>query len=133
MSLTEAVQRAIVTRLRSDAQLVAMIGDRVFDDVPEQAQMPYVSLGPEDWQPIDDGVCLSGDDGTLQIDVWSRAPGRIECKRIVDRVAALFADLDVALPSPHPSARMRVSLKRIFDEVDQRHGVVQIDIATDHG
>lgn len=131
MELSEAVQRALVARLRADPALAALIGDRVFDHVPTKAPMPYVSLGPEDARPIDEPECLSGYDGTVQVDVWSRAPGRIECRWIAARIVALFAHGPLTLAPPHPPAEVRVSLTRIFDEGQQRHAIVQIDVWTD--
>ena len=136
MSLTEAVQAALVTALRADTALAALIGDRVFDDVLPDAPHPYVSLGPEDWRPIDsDDGCVAGDDGVVQIDIWSRAPGRVECKRITDRVARILQDAALPLAAPYSTVSCRVILKRVLQDSGAlaRHGVVQVELMTDDG
>lgn len=127
MTSTEAVQRALVTAMRADATLVALVADRVFDDVPVSAVHPYISLGPEDWQVLDLD-CANAEDGVVQIDIWSRAPGRVECRRITDRVAALFQNADLTLTAPWGIAVLRVLSKRVLVEDLQRHGVVLLDI-----
>lgn len=132
MSITEAVQRALVSTMRADPALQALVDTRVFDDVPVSADHPYVSLGPEDWRPIDDD-CLSGDDGFVQIDVWSRAPGRVECKRITDRIARLFQGALLELEAPYVAVSVRVVLKRVLGDPDAgtRHGVLQLEVLTE--
>jgi hypothetical protein len=127
MEVHEAIQRALVARMLGNWHLAEMIGRRVFDDAPVSASYPYVSVGPITSEPVGDGGCLDGVDVVIQIDVWSRAPGRTECGRIVDLIAR---DLTVsALPLPdHAPAHCQLQLTRVFDEGAQRHGVVQIAI-----
>lgn len=134
MSVTDAVQVALVTRLRADAPLAGLIAGRVFDDVPPDggAAFPYVSLGPEDWtDPL--AECFEAEDGTIQLDVWSRSPGREECKRIVDRIATLFRDTDLTLPAPYRCLSVVLIQRRIFRDPDgvTMHGVVQLRIQTE--
>lgn len=132
MSITDAVQVALVGALRADATLAAEIGDRVFDAVPEDAVHPYVSLGPEDWRdPMAD--CLIGETGVVQIDIWSRDVGRRECKRITDRIERMFRDGALALPAPYRCVSVAVILRRILQDPDGRtsHGVVQLRIETE--
>lgn len=127
MTGTEAVQRALVGAMRADAALVSLVADRVFDDVPVSAAHPYISLGPEDWRVLDLD-CTAAEDGVVQIDVWSRAPGRVECRQITDRVAALFQDAALSLTAPFGLVVLRVLQKRVLVEDLQRHGVVILDV-----
>jgi hypothetical protein len=134
VSVTDAVQIALVARMRADATLTGLIGTRVFDDVPpdDTALFPYVSFGPEDWtDPL--AECLEGEDGVVQLDVWSRQAGRDECKRIVDRIAVLFRDTDLALPAPYRCPSVVLLQRRIFRDPDgvTTHGVVQLRIQTE--
>lgn len=129
--VTEAVQRAVVALLRADAALIALVGDRVHDDVPVSALSPYVSIGPIEATPLGDVDCLDARDVVIQIDCWSRAPGRVECGRVTDRVARLLNGVDLVLAAPHPICASRVVLTRIMDEGLQRHGVVQVEIYAD--
>jgi hypothetical protein len=127
MEITEAIQRALVARLKGIPRLAEMVGDRVFDDVPVSQAFPYVSIGPISAQPAGDGECLDGVDTVVQIDVWSRAPGRLECGRMVDLIARNMTVSAMPLHL-HAPAHCQVELTRVFDEGPQRHGVVQITI-----
>lgn len=133
MDLTEAVQRAVVARLRGDAALALLVGDRVHDHAPEDAPMPYVSLGAQSAEPVGDAACLDGEDIAIQIDIWSRQPGRIEAGRIMDRVARLLNEVALPLAAPHHPATAWVEAKRLFDEGLQRHGIVSVIVAADRG
>lgn len=90
------LQGAIVSRLKADAGVIALVGDRVFDTVPSGAPFPYVSYGPVD-NLSDDADCITGFDITVQIDVWSRAVGFPEAKRISNAVRAALHDAPITL------------------------------------
>lgn len=92
------MQGAIVARLRADPNLAAIISGRVFDNVPKDADFPYVTYGPVD-ALTDDADCITGFDLAIQLHVWSRAVGYPESKRIADliRVSLHQAD-DIDLP-----------------------------------
>lgn len=79
------LQAMVVARLKAFSGLSALIGSRVYDDVPETAAFPYVSWGPE--QALqDDADCIEGFNVSLQIDAWSRATGQGESKKIAEQV-----------------------------------------------
>lgn len=77
------LQRAIYAALSADAALKSEIGDpaRVYDDPPEDAAFPYVTIGEARARNI------AGVDGALEHDVrltvFSRYAGRREVKRIM--------------------------------------------------
>ena len=81
-----AIQSAIITRLRADATLSAVVKG-VYDDVeqPEDggndAQFPYVVVG-EDTLDIWDTDTEIGIDASCTINTWSRHSGMSEVKRI---------------------------------------------------
>jgi hypothetical protein len=93
------LQAAIVSAVKADAGLGALIGDRIYDRVPMNsagqvtATFPYVSFGPFQSVPSDD-ECHDGVEVFVQIDAWSRAVGTVECRNIV---AGLTRLLDTAL------------------------------------
>lgn len=95
------LQQAIVRALRASPAVAALIDGRVYDRVPAKSGMivaehPYVSFGPE--QDIPEHLdCIDGGDIVLQIDVWSRAPGRREAKRIARAVKDALDDADLQL------------------------------------
>jgi uncharacterized protein DUF3168 len=95
-SPTLELQGAIVTRLKGFAGLTALVGNRVYDNVPQAATFPYVSWGPE--QAIsDDADCITGFSVTIQIDAWSRAVGLPEVKQIAEQVRLALHNYDLTL------------------------------------
>lgn len=94
-SPTLELQGAISLRLKSDAALLALIGGRVFDRVPENAAFPYVSFGSSD-ETSDDADCIDSFEISFQIDCWSRSVGFPEVRKIADAIRkALKADLNL--------------------------------------
>jgi len=97
---TDALQVALYQAMTGNAALVAALSDAwgvpaVFSDVPEvpdpedNGRFPYVSFGPEVGTPWD----TKSDFDTsvsVQIDVWSRAPGYVEIKRIMALIHAVL-------------------------------------------
>jgi hypothetical protein len=81
------LQGAIVTRLKADSAVAALVNGRVYDSVPTSAAFPYVSIGPVDSNQ-DDADCITSLEVAQQIDCWSRAAGFPECKKIADAVRA---------------------------------------------
>lgn len=79
------LQGAIVARLKSDATVTALIGQRVYDPVPASPVFPYVSFGPRD-AISDDADCITAFEISLQLDVWSREPGSKQALQIADAI-----------------------------------------------
>lgn len=96
-SPTDELQEAIYGRLTGDAAVTALIGQRVYDNVPRgadgavTAQFPYASFGPSD-ELSDDAECITGFDISMQIDVWSREPGYPEARQAADAVRQALHD-----------------------------------------
>lgn len=90
------LQGAVVARLKAYPGLAALVEARVFDRVPEKAELPYLSWGPE--QAIsDDAEGITGFDVTIQIDAWSRKVGLPEVKRIAEQVRLALTEQELAL------------------------------------
>jgi hypothetical protein len=96
------LQVAIVARLKNDARLTTLIAGRVYDHVPRDnsgaitATFPYVTLGPDQELPLL-ADCLRATDFMLQIDVWSRAVGLPEVKRIARAVEDALHETELPL------------------------------------
>jgi len=86
------VQKAIVEALRN----ASVAGGRIYDEAPENATFPYVTMGECQVLP-DKADCIDGAEIFPQIDVWSRATGYPETKTIVSEVLAALDD-NAALP-----------------------------------
>jgi hypothetical protein len=75
-----ALQKAYVARLRATAGLGAV---PVFDRVPNQQATPYIHIG--DMQAVEDGAgCMDHDEVFTTLQIWSRAPGRVEVRGLAD-------------------------------------------------
>jgi hypothetical protein len=75
------LQDAIVAALRNDADVTALVGQRIYDRVPPMVEKPYITIGPAD-VTSNDADCVNGNDVTQQIDVWSVEPGFAQCKDV---------------------------------------------------
>lgn len=94
------LQKAIVAALRADAGVEALVVDRIYDRVPPTVQFPYVSIGAEsalEDDPGGDEDCGVGYEVTIGLDVWSRAVGKPEMKRIAGAVRAALHLQDLEL------------------------------------
>lgn len=91
-----ALQKAIIAALRGATDAAG----NVFDTVPEGDAFPRVTVG--DGQSIADlADCYDGTETNLQIDVWSRAVGWPEAKRIASAVRETLHDADLTLDGHH--------------------------------
>jgi hypothetical protein len=97
------LQGAIVARLQADAGVSAIVGRRVFDNVPRSpvtgaitAEYPFVGIASTDelTELID---CIDSLAVSIDIDCWSRKPGFPEVRHLAAAVRAALHDVDVAL------------------------------------
>lgn len=91
------LQVAIVSRLTNDAALAALVADRIYDDVPEDAVFPYITVGEGD-ETSDDIECAPGFEISLDVDVWSQAVGFPEAKQISNAIRQALKSPDLTLP-----------------------------------
>jgi hypothetical protein len=92
-SASWALQQAIFARLTADAALTALLGaPRIYDDVPQGADFPYLTFGQSivrDWSTGSE----DGNEHILTLHVWSQARGKKEAHEIMDALrAALHAE-----------------------------------------
>lgn len=125
------VQTALFAALRADADLTAIVGDRVFDHAPANVAFPCISFGraaASDWSTAtEDGVEL-----LLTLHVWSKAKGKREALEIMDAVRAVLHDAAPALDE-HRLVNLRlVSAEARYDE-DQavQHGLMRLRAVTE--
>ena len=130
MSPGEELQRLIVSTLKADAALMALVNG-VYDTVPADAwgtKLAYVSLGTTD--VLDVGTdCVDGEEHNLQIDVWSRAVGAVECKKICAAVKAALHEQPLEL-TDNAIDEVFVEGYRTFMDPDglTTHGVVNVRV-----
>lgn len=64
----------------------------IYDAVPNDAQLPYISFGPS--QVIDNSTnCYASYEVFQQLDVWSDGAGFVECKQIAGEVVNALSQL----------------------------------------
>lgn len=106
-----AIQMALVTRITS---LATEAGERVYDDVPAEAQResetgaawPYISLGNGQMVPVDE-ECFDRSSTYIDVNVWSRDVGFPQAKRIAGAIRAALHEQELAIAG-HVLDRMRV-------------------------
>jgi hypothetical protein len=127
-SPSQEFQRALFAAMTGSAALSALVSSRIYDGVPpDAADFPRITFGATDMVPqqLD---CLSVNEETVQIDVWSRRNGELyEAKAIVEEVVALLNGATLPLET-HAAVAVEVTLVRVFQDRDvlTAHGVVQV-------
>lgn len=81
------VQKAILAAILADAGMIALIGGRMHDDVPQDEVFPYGNFGDATVLQRDDKTD-EGEELTINLHFWSRYPGR---KQILEVTRASYA------------------------------------------
>jgi hypothetical protein len=129
---SRALQRGIYQALANSLDLVTLLGGvRVYDDAPQSAPYPFITLGQSvirDWSTGSE----KGAEHGLTLHVWSRSGGKQEMQQIVEAVRAALHDKPLALEGHY-----RVDLRHEFSEArldpdgDTFHGVVRYHAMTE--
>lgn len=123
-----SLSRAIHVMLSNDGELAGLVGNRIFDRVPDRATLPYITYGTLRSAPLDaEGV----EEHALVIDCWSRGHGRREVEAILARVVAL---LTANVPSPENAHGVSLALSGseivADDDLDLEHGIARLRAVT---
>jgi hypothetical protein len=128
MSSSAELQKLIFDTLKATPTIMALCGG-VYDRVPATpygTKTAYISFGPADM--VDDGAdCITSDLHTFQVDVWSKAVGQVEAKRLVDLVKTALHEQSLELTEA-ALAEIRVDFRRVFKDSDglTTHGVASV-------
>jgi hypothetical protein len=90
------LQAAIVARLKGDAGVQAVIGTRVYDEVPTNPTFPYISIG-DNQVLLDDADCIEGVEIFWQLDGWARDPHYPTVKQISKVVKTALHNLPLTI------------------------------------
>ncbi len=126
------LQRSLYQLLRSDATLTAVLGgSRVYDDVPQRAELPYVTFGQSlvrDWSTGSE----PGHEHVVTLHVWSRAPGRKKVHEIVEVLVALLHEQQPELDT-HRIVNLRHELSEARRDTDGEtyHGIIRYRVVTE--
>ena len=131
-SASWALQQSIFTRLTSDAPLLALLGGpRLYDDVPQRADFPYLTFGQtlaRDWSTGTE----DGNEHILTVHVWSQARGKKETHEIMDALRSALHDQPLTL-SGHRLINLRHEHSEARRDPDGEtiHGIVRCRATTE--
>ncbi len=124
------IQGLLVSTLKANAAVMALVTD-VHDTVPTNpwgTKLAYISLGPSDIV-TDDVDCIDGEEHSVQLDVWSRKVGQVECKKICDAVKRALHEQELEL-TDNALIEIRVPNYLVMRDPDGLtiHGVVRVSL-----
>lgn len=126
---SEDLQKAVLEALLADAEVAAVVGDRVRDGRPLAGDAAQITFGPSDYTP-DDMDCIAARVETIQLDCWVRdSTKRLHPARaLADKVKAALHGADLALDT-HALANLRVVGVRAMMDPDglTSHGIVTVE------
>jgi Protein of unknown function (DUF3168) len=124
LTISEALQRAVVTRLSEDAALMTMI-DGVFDTVPLSTAFPYVTIAILSVADLSNtGIQVS--EVRFAVHIWSEYAGSAEVLAIMKRIEMLLIrDALALLTGSLISLSLRQSETRMDADALKRWGRMQ--------
>lgn len=128
MSASAALQSAIIAALKASGAVAAALGTRIYDNAPDKALYPHLTLGPS--QELDDSAeCIDGSECFQQIDIWTREGGsQLGAKEICGAVKKALHGADLALADPFTLVLIEVESFRVMGDPDEKiaHGIVNV-------
>jgi len=127
-----ALQRGVYQALAGSLDLTTLLGGvRVYDDAPQAAPDPFITLGQSvirDWSTgTEDGA-----EHNLTLHVWSRSGGKKQALEIIDAIRAVLHDRPLALADHHlVNLRHEFSEARLDPDGDTFHGIVRYRAVTE--
>jgi hypothetical protein len=126
------LQSTIFRALRDNAALTALLGGpKIFDNVPERASFPYLTLGRTavvDWSTgTEDGA-----EHILTLHVWARGGGKAETYRIMNQVTDTLNDAHLPVEG-HKLVNLRLQFAEARREPDAAtyHGILRFRAVTE--
>ena len=132
MSAAYELQKAIYATLKADAGVIALVGSRVFDRVPNNYDtFPYVKIGEDvlsQWDTDD----ANGFDGSITIHCYSRYSGKKEAKQIQGAIYAALHNAAITVTGYNVAMLQQLD-QNALDEADGKtvHGVQTFRVLID--
>lgn len=124
------LQAGITRTLLGDEAISSLIGVRVYDQMPTSGSYPCIAFGPSDG--VDgDSDCISAEEVTLQIDVWSQDQGQLgPCRDLTAVVRRALHQRPLSLTAPFAASTMRVARMRVVRDGDgsTAHGIITVRV-----
>lgn len=107
------IRRAIVKGMKQDADLYAILGSRVYDEVKQNTTWPFARLDPPSLRKYESS-CGVGYEGTWQLNLFARGAGT---STINDLQSKVFSFLENSTLSIEAFSRFDLD----FESSDVRH------------
>jgi len=127
-----ALQRGVYQALAGSLDLTTLFGGvRVYDDAPQAAPYPFITLGQSvirDWSTgTEDGA-----EHNLTLHVWSRSGGKKQVQQILEAIRVVLHDQPLMLADHHlVNLRHEFSEARLDPDGDTFHGIVRYRAVTE--
>lgn len=131
-SASFALQKALFSKLTADAAVTAALGGpRIYDDVPNRTEFPYLTFGQtteRDWSTGTE----PGHEHVVTLHVWSRARGRKETDDVMAAAQAALHDAALTM-TDHRLINLRHEFSDARREPDGEtyHGVARYRAVTE--
>jgi hypothetical protein len=127
-----ALQRGVYQALAGSVDLTTLLGGvRVYDDAPQSAPYPFITLGQSavrDWSTGSE----DGAEHNLTLHVWSRSGGKKQVLEILEAIRAVLHDQPLMLADHHlVNLRHEFSEARLDPDGDTFHGIVRYRAVTE--
>ena len=127
-----ALQRGVYQALAGSLELTTLLGGvRVYDDAPQAAPYPFITLGQSvirDWSTGSE----DGAEHNLTLHVWSRSGGKKQMLEITEAIRAVLHNQPLALADHHlVNLRHEFSEARLDPDGDTFHGIVRYRAVTE--
>jgi hypothetical protein len=127
-----ALQRGIFQALAGSLNLTTLLGGvRIYDDVPQAAPYPFITLGQSvirDWSTGSE----DGAEHILTLNVWSRAGGKKQMHEIIEAIRDVLHDRPLVM-ADHRLVNLRHEFSEARFDPDGHtfHGIVRYRAATE--
>lgn len=106
-SAVHSLMIGIVAALKEADGVRALVGERVYDEVPsdrDKPETPYVYLGPINRRGIEGASCIDAAAVTFRIFVVSTDFGRVEAWSVVEQIQGALKNKELKLTGPWSTA-----------------------------
>lgn len=122
--VTLMLQAAAIAAIKNSSAITALVGERVYDDVPPKPTFPYITWG-DDGTNDDSADCVVGSEVFFSLHVWSRAVGKPESKRIAGEIRELLDENDLVVTDHHlVTLNHRITRWQVEPDGLTKHGIV---------
>jgi len=116
-----AVQKAIFERMAAHPATSAIVGDRVYDQVPDDAEFPFIHIGDDEFEP--ENFYMRG---TCRVYGLTQGVGQVEAKALAAAIIEAMTE-PLTLDAPFVNSLGR-HLETDFAE-DLEHGSQLADVS----